>query len=223
MVNRVHQFGSPSVISYEDIAAPNPGADEVLVRVSASGIVAVTAWQMLFEHAHIAPGQIVLVTGAAGDVGAYAVQLARLARARVIAIASANDVDHVQNLDADEVIDDRSATYGDDLEPVDAVIDTVGGEMQEQAFAALRSGGVMVSAVSQPDPQQTARRSVKASFMLVNVSSRALTRLAELVDAGDLSAHVGAVLPLSGARQAHEMLGGMRSRLRGKIVLRGAE
>ena len=307
MANRVHRFGAPSVISYEDIVAPDPGAGEVLARVSASGVgpwdgwirtgksvlpqplpltlgadlsgtieavgdgvadfqvgdevfgvasprftganaeyavaaagmlalkprrlghieaasmpvVAVTAWQMLFEHAHIAPGQIVLVTGAAGNVGAYAVQLARLARARVIAIASANDFDYVQNLGADEVIDARSVT--DDFEPVDAVIDVVGGEMQERAFAALRSGGVMVSAVSQPDAQQAARRGVRTSFMLVNVSSRALASLAQLVEAGDLAAHVGAVLPLSGARQAHEMLDGMRSRPRGKIVLRGAE
>src|SRR6185437_15980969 len=86
-------------------------------------VVAVTAWQMLFDHARVAPGQRVLILGAAGNVGTYAVQLARMVRAHVIAIASSRDVGFVQSLDADEIID--APFTADDLEPVDVIIDLV--------------------------------------------------------------------------------------------------
>ncbi len=189
------------------------------IEAAAVPVVAVTAWQMLFEHARVAAGQSVLVHGGAGNVGAYAVQMARRAEARVIATAAAGDFDYVRRLGADEVIDFRSVRFEDVAGPVDAVIDTVGGAVQERSFDILKPGG-LVSAVGQPDPVKAESQGVRALFFLVDVTTASLSRIAEMIDAGELTSSVGAVLPLAEARQAHEILERSRSRPRGKIVLR---
>jgi NADPH:quinone reductase-like Zn-dependent oxidoreductase len=102
---------------------------------------------------------------------------------------------------------------------VDAVIDLVGGEVPARSFAVLRPGGILVSAVSEPDQEVATRHGVRALFFLVNVTTAHLTQIAAMIDAGDLAVNVGTILPLADARVAHEMLEGSRSRPRGKIVL----
>jgi NADPH:quinone reductase-like Zn-dependent oxidoreductase len=182
-------------------------------------VVAVTAQQALFEQAKLIAGQTVLVHGAAGNVGAYAIQMARRAGLNVIATANARDVEAVRGLGAQEVIDYGAVRFDDAVSGIDAVIDLVGGEVQARSFTVLRPGGVLVSAVSTPDQEAATRHSVRALFFLVNVSTAHLAGIAEMIDAGDLTVHVGAVLPLADARAAHEMLEGSRARPRGKIVL----
>jgi NADPH:quinone reductase-like Zn-dependent oxidoreductase len=181
-------------------------------------VVAVTAWQMLFEHTRVAPGERVLILGAAGNVGAYAVQLARLVRAHVIAMAHPADFDFINALDADEIMEAKFTA--DEVEPVDVVIDLIGGEMQARALSTLKPGGILISAVSQPDSMEVMQRGLRANFVLVDVSTTCLLKLTELFEAGELETNIGMVLPLAHAREAHEMLEGMRSRQRGKIVLR---
>ena len=180
-------------------------------------VVAVTAQQMLFDQARVQAGQRVLVHGAAGNVGAYAVQLARQAGAHVIATVT-DDVDDVRGLGAAEVLD-RSVRFEDVVAPVDAVIDTVGGAVLERSYGVLRRGGVLVSAVCQPNADQAAAHGVDAMFILVQVDSGSLAQIAEMIDRGELATCVGSVLPLAEARAAHEMLEGTRPRARGKIVL----
>jgi len=182
-------------------------------------VVAVTALQMLFDHARLRPEHRVLVHGAGGNVGAYAVQLARREGANVVGTSTTRDVAFVNSLGVEEVIDTRSTSFEKVMEPVDVVIDTVGGDVQARSFSVLKPGGVLVSSVSPPDPQEASRRGVRASFMLVDVTTKALTRIAELIDAGQLTARVGQVLPLSDARRAHEMLDGLVPHEPGKIVL----
>ena len=164
-----------------------------------------------------------LVHGAAGNVGAYAIQMARHAGLHVIATANARDVEAVRGLGAQEVIDYGAVRFEDAVSGIDAVIDLVGGEVQARSFAVLRPGGVLVSAVSMPDQEAATRHGVRALFFLVNVTAAHLARIAEMIDAGDLTVNVGAVLPLADARAAHEMLEGSRSRPRGKIVLNVAD
>ncbi|WP_395672497.1 NADP-dependent oxidoreductase [Inquilinus sp.] len=302
---RVHRFGGPEAIAVEEVARPEPGAGEVLVRVAAAGVgpwdgwiragksvlpqplpltlgsdlsgtvavvgpgvagfapgdavfgvtnprftgayadyaiaaagmiarrparagdveaaalpvVAVTAWQALFEQARTGPGQSVLVLGGAGSVGAPAVQMAHRAGARVIATASAGDLAFVRGLGADDAVDRKDPLAGR-VPPVDTVIDLVGGMAQAEAFGVLKPGGRLVSAVSQPDQAEAARRGVTAGFFLVQVRTEHLERIAALVDAGDLVTRVGTVLTLAEARTAHEMLDGTRPHPPGKIVLR---
>ncbi|MCJ2016460.1 NADP-dependent oxidoreductase [Methylobacterium sp. E-065] len=183
-------------------------------------VVAVTAWQALFDHAHISNGRTVLIHGAAGNVGTYAVQFARAAGARVIAAASTADHAYLRSMGASDVVDARAEGFEDKMNPVDAVIDLVGGELQARSFSIIKPGGTLVSAVSRPDPTLAAAHNVTAKFFFVDVTTDLLGQIAAEVVAGRIVTQIGAILPLAGARTAHEILEGSHPRLRGKIVLR---
>ncbi|WGR75158.1 MULTISPECIES: NADP-dependent oxidoreductase [unclassified Bradyrhizobium] len=182
-------------------------------------VVAVTAWQGLFDHARLEAGQTVVIHGAAGSVGAYAVQLARRARLRSVATVGAKDVDYVRSLGADKVLDYHTQRFEDEVKDADAVFDLVGGETQLRSFGVLRRGGKLISAVSQPDQHRAKDHGVTAAFFLVEVTTARLCTIAELIDRGELKARVGAVLPLTSARDVHMMLEGQRPLPKGKIVL----
>lgn len=190
------------------------------VEAASVPVVSVTAWQALFDHARLKAGQTVLIHGAAGNVGSYAVQLARHAGVKSIATVSTSDISAVRGLGADSVIDYRTERFEEQVRGADAVIDLVGGEVQSRSFQVLRGGGKLISAVSPPDQELAGRHGVEATFFLVNVTSRYLTEITRLVDAGQLRTNVGAVLPLADAREAHLMLEHVRPQPKGKIVLR---
>jgi NADPH:quinone reductase-like Zn-dependent oxidoreductase len=189
------------------------------VEAASVPVVAVTAWQALFDQAQLKAGQTVLIHGAAGNVGAYAVQLSRYAGVRTIATAAADDAAFVHNLGANTVIDYQSQRFEKEVRDADAVIDLVGGETQERSFQVLRRGGKLISAVSRPDQHLAESHGVEAAFFLVNVTSQYLAEIASLIDGGRLKTRVGAVLALAEAREAHLMLEGVRPRPKGKIVL----
>jgi NADPH:quinone reductase-like Zn-dependent oxidoreductase len=190
------------------------------VEAASVPVVAVTAWRMVFDRARVSPGQTVLVHGGAGAVGAYAVQLAHLARARVITTASADDLAYVRWLGADQAIDFRAVRFEEVAGPVDAVIDTVGGQTQQRSMPLIQPGGILVSCVSPPDADEAARRHIRSEFFIIDVTSNDLARLSAMIEAGELTTDVGTVLALDEARLAHEFLAGRRPRSRGKIVLR---
>ena len=189
------------------------------VEAASLPVIAVTAMQALFDHAGLQTGQSVLIHGAAGNVGAHAVQLGHRAGLHVVATASGEDSTYVRSLGADEVIDFRAERFEDKAGDLDAVIDLVGGETQQRSFAVLKKGGVLVSAVSQPDQERAKARGVRALFFLVEVTTARLEEIAAAIDANRLTPSVGTVLPLAAARSAHEMLEGTRPHPRGKIVL----
>jgi NADPH:quinone reductase-like Zn-dependent oxidoreductase len=182
-------------------------------------VVAVTAWQALFEHAGLEAGQTVVILGAAGNVGAYAVQLARCANLRSIATAGPEDIAYVRSLGADKVVNYHAEKIEDEVKDADAVIDLVGGETRSRSFQVLRPGGKLISAVSEPDQKLAESHKVSASFFLVDVTTERLREIAELVDRGELKTHVGVVLSFADARQAHVILEGQRRSVKGKIVL----
>lgn len=183
-------------------------------------VVAVTAWQALFERACLERGQTALIHGAAGSVGAFAVQFAHRAGLHVIATCAQSDVAYVRGLGADEALAREGQPFQELVHDIDAVVDLVGGDVQARSFAVLRPGGTLISAVSQPDQGAAAERGIKAAFFLVGVSTERLDAIAQMPEAGILVTSVGTVLPLAEARVAHEMLDGTRQRPRGKIVLR---
>lgn len=185
------------------------------VEAASVPVVAVTAAQMLFDAADLRSGDTVLIHGAAGNVGRYAVQLAHAAGIKVIASSSDADAADLVALGADQVI-------GRTLEPVavvDAVVDLVGGPTQLQLFDFVKAGGKFISAVAEPDQAVAQARGVSARFMLVDVNTQALTRLARGFDEGKLASWVGSVLKLAEARLAHDMMEGHAARNPGKIVL----
>ena len=190
------------------------------VEAASVPVVAVTAWQALFDRAQLKAGQTVLIHGSAGNVGAYALQLARSAGVRTIATASAADFPFVRSLGADTAIDFRTQRFEEEVRDVDAVIDLVGGETQTRSFQVLRRGGKLISAVSDPDRQLAQSHGVEAAFFLVDVTSWYLAQIADRLDAGTLRTHVGAVLPIADAREAHLMLEHLQPQPHGKIVLK---
>ena len=188
------------------------------IEAASAPVVTVTAWQMLFEYAHVTTGQTVLIHGAAGNVGAYAVQLANQAGLHVVATVTSANLDYVRSLGAERVIDYKSERFEESLTGVDVVLDTVGGDTQQRSLRVLRSGGILVSVVS-PIPETIQKRyGVRAAYFYVGVTTARLDRIAELFDSGQLVPDVGTVLPLEEARVAHEMLAGAPHK-RGKIVL----
>jgi NADPH:quinone reductase-like Zn-dependent oxidoreductase len=189
------------------------------IEAASAPVVTVTAWQMLFDRASLNSGQSVLVHGAAGNVGRYAVQLARAAGLNVVATGFADSIRDLLALGADEVLGPDLAS----TTKVDAVIDLVGGASQARLFEFLSPGGVLVSAVSDPDQTLASERGVKAEFMLVDVNTATLMRLAAMFDEGKLRTWVGSVLPLTDARRAHEMMEGRIPHPPGKIILQIAE
>jgi NADPH:quinone reductase-like Zn-dependent oxidoreductase len=189
------------------------------IEAASVPVIAVTAWQGLSDQAQLKAGQTVLIHGAAGNVGAYAVQMARHAGVRIIATAAADDLSYVRELGADTVVDYQTQRFESVAREVDAVLDLVGGDTQTRSFQALRRGGKLISAVSQPDQELANIYGVDATFFLVNVTTRHLTEIAKLIDGGALRTRVGAVLPFADAREAHLMLEGIRRPPKGKIVL----
>ena len=300
---RIHEIGGPEVIVIDDIPAPTPGPNEVVIRVAAAGVgpwdalfregkatvsaplpfilgsdlagtidrvakdvlsfkpndrvygstnaqfigayaeravasaemiapaprslndveaasaptVAVTAWQMLFEHAKATAGQTVLIHGGAGSVGAYAVQLASRAGLRVISTASSRDTEYVRKLGATQVIDYKSMDFASVVSDADIVLDTVGGETRMRSVKVLKPGGILVSIVT-PFPKQNIP-GIRTAYFFAEVTTARLNELTALFERGELVPDVGTVLPLDRARVAHEMLGGA-PHARGKIVLR---
>jgi NADPH:quinone reductase-like Zn-dependent oxidoreductase len=189
------------------------------IEAAAVPVIAVTAWQALFDQARLKAGQTVVIHGAAGNVGAYTVQLASRAGLRTIATAATDDIPHVRELGADITIDFQTQRFEEAVQEADAVIDLVGGETQERSFQVLRRGGKLISAVSRPDQHLAKSHGVEAVFFLVNVTTQHLARIAGLIDVGNLRTRVGAVLPLAHAREAHLMLERIRPKPKGKIVL----
>ena len=185
-------------------------------------VIAVTAWQMVFEFAQLSPGQSVLIHGGAGNVGGYAVQLAKRAGALVIATASGKDTNYVRTLGADGVIDYGASRFEERVKEIEVVIDTVGGEMLERSYGVLKRGGILVSSAAAPSKERAEQYGGQAVSFLVQVTTNRLKQIAELIAAGDLKTEVGEVLWLDEARKGHEMLEGAPHR-RGKIVIKVAD
>ena len=171
-----------------------------------------TAWQMLFQYAQAMRGQTVMVLGAAGNVGTYAVQMAVDAGIHVVAIAHLDDEVLLRSFGVKSIIDSSTPAFEKDLPQVDAILDTVGGSTFQRCLAALKPVGKVVTSVS------TQRLPAEAIFFYAEVTTERLQTITGLFDAGRITARVGSVLPLSGARQAQDMLAGATHKP-GKIVL----
>jgi NADPH:quinone reductase-like Zn-dependent oxidoreductase len=201
--------------------APKPPA---LDYVTAAGlpVVAVTAWQMLFEYARIEPGQVILVRGAAGSVGACATQMAKEAGASVYGTARAGDLERVRALGAKPVVEGDRIGAQLVSRPLDAVIDTIGGDALESTSEGLRPNGIIVSVVRAPDETYLRSQGVRAAYFIVDVTRDRLDRVSAMVERGTLNLPVGEVLDLADASTAHHMLDGAPHKP-GKIVLKVAD
>jgi NADPH:quinone reductase-like Zn-dependent oxidoreductase len=187
------------------------------VESAAIPLAALSAWQALFDHGKLAEGERVLVHGATGGVGHFAVQLAKWRGSRVIAPVSSANVETARELGADQVIDISEVRFEDVVEPVDLVFDTIGGDRLERSPAVIRRGGRVVSLAEEP-PRESA---ISTAAFVVEPSREQLVKLATLADEGDLRPAIDRVFALADAREAFER--SMSHAGRGKIVLRVAD
>jgi NADPH:quinone reductase-like Zn-dependent oxidoreductase len=201
--------------------APKPAA---LDYVTAAGlpVVAVTACQMLFEHARVERGQTILVRGAEGSVGACATQMAKEARASVYGTAGARDVERVRALGAEAIVEGDGVGTQTASRSFDAIIDTIGGDVLESTCKALRPNGIVVSVVRAPDEPYVRSKGMRAAYFIVDVTRDRLDRISATVERGTLNLPVGEVLDLAEASTAHRMLDGAPHKP-GKIVLKVAD
>jgi len=303
---RIHEYGGPEVLKYEDAPRPKPAAGEVLVRVHAAGVnpvdrgvrsgflkerlkytlpmipgwdvsgvveavgpgvsrlktgdavysrpdisrdgsyaeymvvkesevalkpksidyvtaaavplAALTAWQALFDNAKLAAGQTILIHGAAGGVGHFAVQFAKLKGARVIATASPRNHEFLRSLGADQVIDYNTTKFEDVVHDADVVLDTITGETADRSYQVLKKGGIYVSILAPPSQEKAAAFGVRVGHTFVQPSVPQLDEIAKLIDSGKVKVIIEKVFPLAEAAAAQDL--NATKHTRGKIVLR---
>jgi len=187
------------------------------VQAAAVPLAALTAWQALFDHAGLVPGQEILIHGATGGVGSFAVQLAHWRGAYVVGTASAANAELACELGADKVIDYNAVRFEDKVREADVVLDTVGGDTLERSWGVLRRGGVLVTIVASPPADKADRYGVRGVFFIVKPSRAQLIEIGRLIDTRKMRPVIEATFPLEEARQAFERAAGGHNR--GKIVL----
>jgi NADPH:quinone reductase-like Zn-dependent oxidoreductase len=193
-----------------------------LSEVEAGGLplAGLTAWQSLVDVAHVQPGERVLVHAAAGGVGHLAVQIAKARGAHVIGTASVAKHALLHDLGVDEAVDYRAEVFERVLEPVDLVLDLVGGEVPVRSLDVLRPDGRLVcvpSSAAADAVAAAAERHLRATGMLVEPDGDGLEELARLVDDRRLRVLVAETFPLERASHAHRA--GEFGHTTGKLVL----
>jgi NADPH:quinone reductase-like Zn-dependent oxidoreductase len=208
------------VVPAADLARKPRSLDHV--HAAAVPLAGLTAYQVLFNETALglAKGQTVLIHGAAGGVGHFAVQLAHGRGARVIATASGKNEGFLRELGADQVVDYTAVKFEDVVEGVDAVFDTIGGQTLERSWGVLRRGGVLASIAGQPSQEAATTHGVRATLVMAQTKVADLDELARLIDAQQLRPVVSEIVPLAEVRRAHEI--SETGHARGKIAIRVA-
>jgi len=298
---RIHEFGGPEVLKYEDIPEPQPGPGEIRIRIIAAGVnpmdwkmrkglvgklplpmvigldvagvvdslgqggvffqpeeevfaklsmgdggyaeytvvdsnqvarkpgsigfvesaaiptAGLAAWQALFDIAGLEKGQSVLIHGAAGGVGTFAVQFAKWKGAFVVATASGTNVEFLKSIGADAVINYTNQRFEEIVCNMDVVLDTVGGDTFDRSWGVLKPGGFLVSTVASIPEGAAEEHGVHAQTLITRADGKELARISEVIDEMKVKPVVTNILPLSDAQKAHEMSESRHTR--GKIVL----
>lgn len=186
----------------------------------AVGLAAMTAWQALFDHGALRAGQRVLVHGGAGGVGHLAVQFARARGAEVVATAGSGDLDFVRRLGATQVVDYRAERFEQVVEPVDLVIDLVGGDTQARSLSVLREGGTLVSTIAVADDvrEEAGARGLRvAERWMATPNAEQLGEVAAMLQAGTVTVTVSRSFALEDVAAAHAFQADEHPR--GKVVL----
>jgi NADPH:quinone reductase-like Zn-dependent oxidoreductase len=208
-------FAEYAIAKMGDIASKPQSLD--FENAAAVPLGALTAWQAIFDLAHLSSGQRILITGASGGVGSLAVQLAKAKGAYVIGTASGRNEEFVRDLGADEFVDYTKQNFEEVVKDVDVVFDAVGGDTFERAFQTLKKGGFLVTSVEFPSEEKAQEFGVKAARVYCKPNAEQLAAISALVDEGKLKAHVATVLPLIEVKKAFQL--SESGRTRGKIVL----
>lgn len=197
----------PEKLSFEEAATISGGAT--------------IAWTALFEDGVLQAGQRVLIQGAAGGVGSFAVQLARWKGAHVIATTSTANLDFVHSLGAETVIDYTTTPFEQMVHDVDLVLETIGGETLRRSLQVIKSGGRLISLLEQPSPELVRGTGVDARKNAALPTNEQLQTIAQLITEGVLTVTIARTFPLREAHLAHEL--SQTGHGRGRIVLHIAD
>ncbi len=186
-------------------------------EAAAVPLAALTAWQGIFDHGRLQAGQRILIHGASGGVGTFAVQLAKWKGAYVIGTASENNVDFLKGLGADEVIDYKKQKFEEILKDIDVVFDLIGGDTQKKSVQVLKEGGILVSTLGIVDKDLLAQKNIHGEAYMAQSIPDQLNQMATLIDEGKLKPIIAEVMPLEQAAEAQRE--SEAGHVRGKIVL----
>jgi NADPH:quinone reductase-like Zn-dependent oxidoreductase len=196
--------------------APKP---DNLSHVEAASVplAALTAWQGMIDHGGLKSGERVLIHGAAGGVGHFAVQIAKAKGAFVAATCAGNDMDFVRQLGADQVIDYKTGKFEDDVKDMDLVFDLIGGDTLARSFDVLKDGGALISTLEEPDQDKAREKNLRASHYMTGADYGELAEIGGLLLSGKVRPHIAATFPMAEIAHAENLLD--KGHVRGKIVL----
>lgn len=193
----------PETLSFDEAAMISGGAT--------------VAWTALFDDGALQAGQRVLIHGAAGGVGSFAVQFARWKGAHVIGTASQANLDFVSSLGAEIVIDYASTPFEQVVQDVDLVLDTIGGETLRRSMQVVKRGGTLISLLEQPPSILAQQYGIRARKNAIAPTSDLLRTIAQLITEGHVKPAIAQTFPLREVQQAHEL--SQSGHGRGRIVL----
>jgi NADPH:quinone reductase-like Zn-dependent oxidoreductase len=185
-------------------------------------LAALTAYQAIYDAVKLREGQSILIVGASGGVGGFAVQFANLIGARVTAIASEKNHAYLHDLGAENTVCYTKDDYDKQIQRIypsgaDVVFDLIGGDTLKSAVNCVKADGKIVSITEDPHPHRPSDKGIQSHFVFVEPNVKQLDHIRELVDSGRLKTYLSSVHSLADVQKAHaEMETG---HTRGKIVL----
>lgn len=206
-------------LATEEEAAPKPAKID-FVTAAAVPLAALTAWQGLFDHGGLRSGQRVLIHGGAGGVGHFAIQFAKVKGAWVATTVSADDIEMVRELGADQAIDYKREQFENAVKDIDLVFDLIAGETQKRSWAVLKDGGTLISTLQKPDQAKAKKRKIRGEHYMATPNSVQLEEIARLIDGGKVKPVVQKTYALEEAAKAHEHM--EHDHIQGKVVLKVA-
>ncbi|MBI3151777.1 MAG: NADP-dependent oxidoreductase [Chloroflexi bacterium] len=193
-------FAEYAAVKAHGVAHKPKSLDDV--QAAAVPVVGLSAWQALVDLAKLQKGERILIHGAGGGIGTFAVQLAKDIGAYVIGNEKADNIAFVRQLGADEVIDAESQRFEDVVDKVDVVLDLVRGEYVERSYNILKPRGRYVTTANMLPEGAGKEQGIVAMGHFTQPTVEELTKLAEAIDAGKLKVFVSRTFPIEEAQTA---------------------
>ncbi|MDC8106100.1 NADP-dependent oxidoreductase [Chryseobacterium sp. B21-037] len=192
-------------------------------EAAAAPLAGLTAYQAIHDHLKVQSGEHILVQSAAGGVGHFAVQLAKIAGASVSGTASGKNIEFIKELGVDQPIDYKNQRFEEILSDLDAALDTMGGEVLYGSINCVKPGGkvVCLPSYTKDDPKAielAQKRNINLMWTMLTFKRESLIKLSELIEKGLLKIFVGEILPMNEIAEAHREI--ETHRTKGKIVVR---
>ena len=204
------------VVVQEGEIGPKPKSIDH-ITAAAVPLAGLTAWQGLFDYGHLQKDQKVLIHAASGGVGTFAIQFAKWKGAYVIGTTSAQNIELVKKLGADEVIDYKKEKFEDKLKGIDLVLDAIGGDTQKRSLQVLKNGGRLITTVKPEFGEEAKEKNIHLEGYTAQTYPAQLQQIAELIDAGKVKPVIAKVLPLEDAAEGQKLIA--EGHTVGKIVL----